>query len=125
MVPGSPGKTPLRNILPAHQRPAGAEYLHLVDWPAEGVEAPEGHDVAPDIEGGAALPRRGHLPPCPAPLAGLNNRKYFRQKYIIAMIHWFDHNRNTDCWIWRITFCKVVSCQILIVMVVNCKLTRP
>ena len=75
MVPGSPGKTPLRNILPADERSARVKYLYIVDWLAEGVEASEGHDVAAHVEGGAALSGRVHLPSVTAPLPGLNNNE--------------------------------------------------
>ena len=75
MVPSSPGKAPLRNILPADQGPARVKYLHVVDWLAEGVEATEGHDVAPDIERGASLACRVHLPSVTTPLSGLKITK--------------------------------------------------
>ena len=75
MVPGGSGETPLGNILPAHQGAARVEYLHAVDGLAEGVEAAEGHDVAADVESGAALSGRVHLPAVTAPLPGLQSNK--------------------------------------------------
>ena len=85
VVPRGAGEAPLRHVLPAHARPPGveylgkdilrinkgsckADYLDRGDWLAEGVEAPEGHDVAAHVEGGASLPRRGHLAPAGGPL---------------------------------------------------------
>ena len=62
------GEAPLRHILPANPSTAGVKYLHCVDRLAEGVEAPKGHDVAPNIEGGGALPGCGHLASLAGPL---------------------------------------------------------